>query len=80
MNNALMVSLGYFGEQLKAAGWDVEGARYLPLPLVAGTSAMAAAAGFALWRQTRQAENSKAASGTSAETQRPADTPATTNL
>ena len=53
LNNALMVSLAYFGEQLKGLGWDVEGARYLPLPLVAGGSVVAVVALASVWWQSR---------------------------
>jgi ABC-2 type transport system permease protein/sodium transport system permease protein len=42
LHNSLMLSLIYFGPQLAQFGWDAEGRRYLPLPLVAVTSAIAA--------------------------------------
>jgi ABC-2 type transport system permease protein/sodium transport system permease protein len=80
MNNALMVSLAYFEEQLKGLGWDRAGMQYLPLPLVAGTSVAAVAAGFALWWQTRQKANANASVQASAAIEQPADTPAATNF
>jgi len=48
LNNSLMLSVAYFGEQFKALGWDAENQRYLPLPLVAATTSIAIAALFAL--------------------------------
>jgi sodium transport system permease protein len=44
-HNGLMVSLAYWAPRLTAWGWDVEGQRFLPLPLVVTTSV---AAGIAL--------------------------------
>jgi sodium transport system permease protein len=51
LHNSLMLSLIYFGPQLAQFGWDIEGQRYLPLPLVAVTSVIAAAAliGLTFW-------------------------------
>jgi ABC-2 type transport system permease protein/sodium transport system permease protein len=41
LHNALMLSLVYFGPQLQAWGWDIEGERYLPLLLVLATTVLA---------------------------------------
>jgi sodium transport system permease protein len=41
LNNGLMLSLAYWGHRLQALGWDAEKQRYLPLPLVAATTAVA---------------------------------------
>jgi ABC-2 type transport system permease protein/sodium transport system permease protein len=41
LHNGLMVSLIYFGPQLQKWGWDIDGQRYLPLPLVAATTLVA---------------------------------------
>lgn len=50
LNNSLMLGLAYFGEQLKAWGWDSADRQYLPLPLVAATTIIALAALFSLGR------------------------------
>jgi sodium transport system permease protein len=44
LNNSLMLSLMYVGSRLQSWGWDADGQEYLPLPLVAATTAMAAIA------------------------------------
>jgi len=55
LHNSLMVSLAYFCEELQAWGWDIEGQQYLPLPLVAATSASAAVALLTLgWTRIAQ--------------------------
>src|SRR5262249_17249876 len=43
LHNGLMLSLLYFGPQLQEWGWDIEGQRFLPLPLMLTTTAIAAA-------------------------------------
>jgi sodium transport system permease protein len=78
LSNVLMVLLAYFGEQLKGLGWDAENQRYLPLPLVAATTAAAIAALFAIrWNAQRAAA---ADSPSAAPVEQPADVPAASNF
>jgi ABC-2 type transport system permease protein/sodium transport system permease protein len=44
LHNGLMLSLIYFGARLQQWGWDIEGERYLPPPLVAATTVLVAGA------------------------------------
>jgi len=53
LSNSLMLSLMYLGPQLQSWGWDVEDQRYLPLPLVAATTVIAAIALIATARKGR---------------------------
>jgi sodium transport system permease protein len=78
LNNGLMLSLGYFGEQLKGLGLDAENQRYLPLPLVAVTTAVAIAALFAVrWHAGRAVVID---SPPADPVEQPADAPAASNL
>jgi ABC-2 type transport system permease protein/sodium transport system permease protein len=54
LSNGLMVSLVYLGPHLKAWGLDTENQTYLPLPLVAVTTAVAVTAIVVLSRSTRR--------------------------
>jgi membrane protease YdiL (CAAX protease family) len=51
VSNSMMISLMYFADQLKAWGYDAESQRYLPLPLVVISTAVALVAALAIaWR------------------------------
>jgi ABC-2 type transport system permease protein/sodium transport system permease protein len=54
LHNGLMVSLVFWGTQLQAWGWDSKDQHFLPLPLVAVTSAVAAIALAAVARISRR--------------------------
>lgn len=57
IHNGLMLSVVYFGPQLRAWGWDTEGQRYLPLALVGVTTPIAAVALLALARMAPRPES-----------------------
>jgi sodium transport system permease protein len=53
LSNALMLSLAYYGDELKARGWDLEGQRYLPPAWTAAAGAVAAVGLAIVWLGSR---------------------------
>jgi sodium transport system permease protein len=56
LHNSLMLSLMYWGPRLRAWGWAVEETHYLPPPLVAVTTTVAAVALYVVARSGRRDE------------------------
>jgi hypothetical protein len=61
LHNSLILSLPYLGPQLQAHGWDIENQKYLPLPLLLTTTAIATVAAVILAAATRRARPSQTA-------------------
>jgi sodium transport system permease protein len=57
LHNGLMLSLIYFAPQFQSWGWDLQGERYLPLPLVIATTIFAGAALATLFWISRRPED-----------------------